>query len=602
MPLKPKSVTTAADELYDLIMREKEISFKDAARRLRVPIGTIEAWATFLEEDGLLGVKYKLTTPYLTLPSLKAKEKQKVSTEKIFQEKLEDAEIKSEIESSSELLSTATHRREEGAFGDLENTYNNLYSKLRKIVDFTVSKDSLSPQRKTKLLDELNVMENKMGVAAQFVKANKFDKASLAYSELHRHAEELMKKSQNYYAEAIETSSFDDAGIKKLIEKTYELMEHGNIEDARENQERIKKMFAGFSKNFLSEKSEIQDGIIKLNKDFAIYVNKVRNRRMHEGNEKIKLLIKESNKSLRKKEFGTATTYYLQIKKIFEELPGGFAKEKRLIKEAVLRVFEQIAKDRERKMRSVFLSIKKQIENLLKETHSHFEKNDVKAAFKTYEKISKLYYDLPHGFIKEKFELQEEIIVVYSILSKRLEANAERELAVKSSEIMQLLAKMEGQIKTGHFDEANDTYLKTSSVFEGLPKGFVQRKTDLQGKIIDVYEDLLQRKDSKKTLAFQTSMEELDKMISEAYEKVKTNEYLKANELYQKIKAAYVRLRPTDVNKRQAIRNKILTLYRRILMLGNERDMSRFEQPMGDVHKKIDALKFNSRAKVRMPA
>jgi len=51
MPPKPKSVTTAADQLYDLLQKEKEIAFKDAAKRFNVPVKTIEAWATFLEED-----------------------------------------------------------------------------------------------------------------------------------------------------------------------------------------------------------------------------------------------------------------------------------------------------------------------------------------------------------------------------------------------------------------------------------------------------------------------------------------------------------------------------------------------------------------------
>jgi len=600
MPPKPKSITTAADELYDLVMREKEISFKDAAAKLKVPIATIEAWATFLEEDGLLGIKYKLATPFLTIPSL-SKKKPKISSEKLFESKLEDVEIKSEIENTSELLSTADSRRTHGEFADLENTYNRLHGKLRKVVDFVVAKGYLTPQRKTKLLDELNIIEKEIGDAAELVKTNKFDLASSAFSELHKNAGELIDKAQQYYSQALETSSGDDASIRKLIERTYELMEKGKVEEAKENQELIKKMFANFSQNFFSEKSDIQDGIIKLNKDLAIYVNKVHNERMRNGQEKIKLLLKESNKSMSKKEFATATAYYLQIKKVFEDLPAGFAKEKRLIKESVLRVFEQISRERERKMHSRFFSIAKQIESLLKETHKYFEQRDVKTAFKTYKEISKLYHNLPNGFIKEKFELQEKIIVVHTILSRRLETRAERDMLFKSTGIMQLLAQMEGKIKAGHLDEANDIYLKTSTLFTGLPKGFVEKKTQIQGKIIDVYEDLLKKKDLKKTDTFQTSMEELDKMIDEASQKIKANEHVIAEKLYKKIKEAYVKLRPTDINKRQLIRNKILTLYRHILMQSNERDMLRLEQPMEDVHKKIDALKFNSRAKVKMP-
>src|SRR4030042_6942873 len=79
-------ITTDVDDLVDLIKTKKEISMSDAAKQLKVSLATIEAWAGFLEEEGLISVKYKLTTPYLVEKTAEPKTEEKTeleTTEKI---------------------------------------------------------------------------------------------------------------------------------------------------------------------------------------------------------------------------------------------------------------------------------------------------------------------------------------------------------------------------------------------------------------------------------------------------------------------------------------------------------------------------------------
>ncbi|MBW2971287.1 hypothetical protein KY320_03965, partial [Candidatus Woesearchaeota archaeon] len=59
------TISTDVDELVKLVDQVKEISLSDAASKLNVPVRTLEAWANYLEEEGALSIKYKLTTPYL---------------------------------------------------------------------------------------------------------------------------------------------------------------------------------------------------------------------------------------------------------------------------------------------------------------------------------------------------------------------------------------------------------------------------------------------------------------------------------------------------------------------------------------------------------
>src|SRR3989338_4766026 len=220
MPIKPQSISTAADELFELVKKEKEISFKDAAQKFKVPVSTIEAWATFLEEDNMLAIKYKLTTPYLAFP-LPQKSKKKSGTglgkEKLFLYKTGEAEAEEEFEKADELLDRAERRRTEGEFGMLGGIESQILAMLKSIVGFLVSKAELSPQAKADLADELAEIEKKIAQAAELAMKNKFDEANRAHSEISSSFRQLLEKARQGYEAKPESLETGEEGIKKLL-------------------------------------------------------------------------------------------------------------------------------------------------------------------------------------------------------------------------------------------------------------------------------------------------------------------------------------------------------------------------------------------------
>ena len=58
-------IETGVDKLVELLKSKGKMSFRDAAKELGVGIEVIAEWADFLNEEGILGVEYKFTTPYL---------------------------------------------------------------------------------------------------------------------------------------------------------------------------------------------------------------------------------------------------------------------------------------------------------------------------------------------------------------------------------------------------------------------------------------------------------------------------------------------------------------------------------------------------------
>ena len=58
-------IETGVDKLVSLIKKRGKIPFSAAARELGVSEEVIKEWVDFLEEESIVGVEYKLTTPYI---------------------------------------------------------------------------------------------------------------------------------------------------------------------------------------------------------------------------------------------------------------------------------------------------------------------------------------------------------------------------------------------------------------------------------------------------------------------------------------------------------------------------------------------------------
>lgn len=56
---------TDVDDFLDLVKKHGRISLPQAAKILKMPLHTVEAWADFLEEERIIGREYKFTTPHV---------------------------------------------------------------------------------------------------------------------------------------------------------------------------------------------------------------------------------------------------------------------------------------------------------------------------------------------------------------------------------------------------------------------------------------------------------------------------------------------------------------------------------------------------------
>ena len=62
-----ETIETDVDRLLRLLEEKGQMSLSEAAKALKIPIKTVQAWVDFLVEEKILGIEYKFTSPHIYL-------------------------------------------------------------------------------------------------------------------------------------------------------------------------------------------------------------------------------------------------------------------------------------------------------------------------------------------------------------------------------------------------------------------------------------------------------------------------------------------------------------------------------------------------------
>jgi len=78
------NITTAVDSLVKLVNNKGRISLDSASKELGLPENILNEWATFLDQEGIIHIEYKFTTPFLMSKSSGEKKESTVDYEMIL--------------------------------------------------------------------------------------------------------------------------------------------------------------------------------------------------------------------------------------------------------------------------------------------------------------------------------------------------------------------------------------------------------------------------------------------------------------------------------------------------------------------------------------
>ncbi len=352
--------------------------------------------------------------------------------------------------------------------------------------------------------------------------------------------------------------------IQMMLAEAYSYIKKKEFDKAKEIYAKIKAKYDGLPSEFLEKKNELNTNLVRLSKDLGVNLSKISLTEMEKKSQYIKKLLNMLDKKIKKSEILDAIKIYGQIKTAYDSLPDGFLEQKLILQNKIIELYELLITIREEQdMRDI--SVKKsEIINLLEELKQSMDEKNIPLAIKLYGKIREFYNSLPEGFLQEKSELQARIIRLYGDLLSNYRKFTIDDMNNKMRKIQELSELMKQKLTEKDIVSARSTYSQIKDIFYSMPEGFLRQKTELQKKILNLYEELASELDRGSSEDFNLKYQKINKMLEDAFNYIQARRFDLANELYKQIMNIYNSMPAGFLQKKTELRTRILAFYKDI--------------------------------------
>ena len=599
MPQKINVLTTEADLLIDLLRNAREISLADAAKELNVPLKTIEAWANFLEEEKKLSINYKFTTPFLVYRDESGKkEKLHKPFRPVFIPKKPDQGGDAAEKSLEKFRGEIEKKfREE----DVSKDPSILFDAIDRAMKLANSFTGLSGRGKEALDAQLNALAEhakRLRGAAKQNKEISSDDVKKVNSQI-RNVYSLLKKSSKG------SMRHENLEANALVEKAYELLKQGNVEEAKAAYDELRETYNEMPKAFAEKRSGVERDMMKLHSELTESMEKESAKSLKKAYASIMKMLGDAKAAMGKGDFKKMEELYGLMKEVFERLPAGFANEKRGLERELVRFYEDALKNKEKYFLKDIGTKSKMIRERLRKISDSMRKNDMEAAVNAYAEVRSIFAGLPAGFMKEKAALQHEILPVYEQLLVVYKDEVYELTTRKTGEIKQLLAVMHQHLASNSIGLAETAYRQMQQIYDSLPNGFLTEKTEIQEEMLKSYEELISKSEIMASQQMYAKITELRNLLREAKKYLESKEYEMAEEIYLELINAYNDLPLGFMPEKTRLRSEILDLYKELTMKvdhvflqktpsDTSKKYSEIIHTLIDVHRAVEQHRFDS--------
>lgn len=563
-------VTTEVDELIKLVQSKKEISIADAAKALSTTESAVEQFADLLQEEGILELKYKFTTPYLSYKGSERAEnlmaEQKKAESFYIEPKKQDEE-------------------EDSAVSKAENE-EDIPEALRKKGFGKAAADSLSANAPiTPITNAIEIPEPK--IVSEIVSEDDRQKIAETASELAK-PKPINEK----------ISDFNSA-----ILQVYEDMKAGNFETAKHLYGLITHYYGSLPEKYSSEKDRIVDQLIELSKKLAVNIDMFNEKEFNDKVKKITELGKLCYNLIDKKNFGDAGQRFNELKELYAQLPFGFLEKKTELHDKLVKLHETLVNSRTKAYAGDLSRKSMIIGKLLENGWNALGREDVDKAAKAYQEIKKIQQTLPAGFMQKKILIGENITEFYQEFAAIKSEVSVEEFNSKKAQIKSLIAQAQSLIgaigaassnannnsnnnsgssnrgnyvnniyhgndngNAANIENAIALFKQAKQILASMPRGFMEEKSALQSELFNIDKQLLQVKLRVTKAELGDKRNKILALISIAEKYINKGEPDLAATVYDEILNIYNILPAGYLEEKTKLKTKMLEMYKRSVL------------------------------------
>lgn len=569
MPSTDELVETNVDLLVSLVKKRREISFDEASKLLGVPYETIESWANFLEEEGIVSIKYKFTTPFIIYAEGTIK---KGSGQNVDQ-KLNEIFF---------LLDKAENHVKKNEFEILEKVFNGIHTEMKNVSSLIELEHGMEHTKKQDGIQKLLLATELMNEASDARKKGNLQEVKETYEHLHKILGDIYENfkkatvdrrvlASDTQVEKLTTKNDvprpieHGTDIESMLSTAYEYLKLGDVQKAQQIYVQIDKMYNHLSEEYHDRKDGINKQMVKLNRDLSMFIDRIETKKSIDKSREIVTLVQKANELIKEKRLDEANAAYERMELIYSEMPEGFMSKKVELEKVILDVRELLIKEQEVQSLNEFTSKQKAIMDNLEVIKQKISQKDIINATEIYENTKRIYDGLPVGFLSEKIILQESIFDVYKQLINTNKDISFEDLTQKSARILELLSSANNLIDKKDLSSATEYSVQIRGMFNELPPGFLKEKTSLQNKILSFSRRLSEEKEKSALITFHSKQERIEKMIITIEDYIKNQEFDLAKETYSEIVRFYSMIPEGFLKEKTELRTRILLLYKKVM-------------------------------------
>tara|TARA_Y100000034_G_scaffold96396_1_gene117360 strand:+ start:2589 stop:4943 length:2355 start_codon:yes stop_codon:yes gene_type:complete len=274
----------------------------------------------------------------------------------------------------------------------------------------------------------------------------------------------------------------------------------------------------------------------------------------------VKALISDGNLSSAKK-------IYSQIKRSYDSLPVVFLQRKNKIENELIHINNELSISLQRQGLEKIKQGTVDINKLLKQGNGLIKKKDIDNAVQVYNEVKSVYDSLPSGFFSEKTKLAENILKFFQKLSTITTKINNKNMELKTKEILVLVNQIEAFIAQRNVEKAIDVYTKLKKVYSSLPPGYLTKKLDIQEKMINIYRQLMVDKKSILKSDVIEKINTIKQLLKYANDYMKKNDIENGVKSFNEAKAIFEKMPKAFSHEYHVAQQMLLKSYKQLIEL-----------------------------------
>ncbi|PIN86355.1 hypothetical protein COV19_05155 [Candidatus Woesearchaeota archaeon CG10_big_fil_rev_8_21_14_0_10_44_13] len=398
--------------------------------------------------------------------------------------------------------------------------------------------------------------------------------------------------------------------IDSLIAQANAMISKGDFEGARQVYLRIKEVKEELPRRFSKQDEKVSESLINLNEKIADGFDRTLSTEFNEKFNRINSLLNEAysyiqdNKISSMQSLSKVEDVYQHIKQLHMSFPEGYVEKRVMIEDQMLKLYKIIITNKKNLLYGDFTRKSDEIIRMMGVVADDIRNNNYQKASKLFSNVTKLYKELPKGFLKEKTDLQSQILDIYQKLVLGRETTAHTEFDDKSGQIRVLFSQAYELVKRDDMKGATGLYNQIAEIYSKLPAGYFSSKSEIEVEMMEFYHILSLKKDKNLLEETKAKVNQIDLLLQSARNYITHKETDFAKEVYGEIIDVYNSLPEGFFDEKVKVQNKIIRIYKDLLAnlhevivsVETKSDKAKYDQLLSllvDIHSHIMRKEFS---------